>query len=164
MSLTLIPDVVHDYAAVHANTHFTAEIVQADNVLEISGALNDDTAPLVVSKLSLLMRIEEISRLQTNWDGDGAVTPNVDAVRNARNLIHQLEEKDADKLLDGDVYASSYGSVVMDFETERGMVSVEIGDRSMGFFTDFENDVNYAAVGISVDGYKVPEVLRKYLA
>ncbi len=163
MSLTLTTDVVHDYAALRSGTHFTAAMAQADMMQEIGEPVNDCKTPPVAPKLSLLMRMEEISRLRTNWDGDGAVTPNADAVRNARKLIIQLDEKDADKLLGGDVYASPYGSVVMDFETERGMVSVEIGDRSMGFFTDFKDGVNYAAEGIPVDGYKVPDVLQKYL-
>ncbi len=115
------------------------------------------------SKLSLLMKVDEISHYKSNWDGDGADAPNKDAVENAYNMIMALGDAEASYLDSECIYASSYGSVILDFETKRGIVSAEIGDKSMGFYTDFTEGDNYAAEGIALENDRVPDVLKKYL-
>ena len=43
-------------------------------------------------------------------------------------------------------------------------MSVEIGDSTMGFFTDFIDGNNYAAEGISTDFVSVPTSLESCLS
>ena len=137
--------------------------------------VNDDTKdvrvdtevsrPLIdATKLPYIVRIETINLLQQNWDGCGAVKPNSDAIRNARHLVDILDKEKLKSLHPEDIYASTYGSVIFDFETQRGLVSVEIGDTSMGFFTDLKDGNNYAAEGIRTDFVSIPESLESFLS
>lgn len=129
---------------------------------------NEETAvfhPICdVSRFGLLLAINNIEKLKFNWDGDGAEAPNKDAMENARHLIMKLSPQDISHLDVNDIYPSTYGSIIMDFEMERGVVSVELGDKTLGFYTDFSEGDNYAAEGISTEFEYVPEILQKYLS
>lgn len=108
--------------------------------------------------------INRLSVLDANWDGEGAVAPKAEALKNSRKLLSLLKTEQLQALSPADIYASSYGSVVMDFETRRGLVSVEVGDTTMGFYTDFHDEPNYAIEGIRTDFETVPEKLQQYLS
>ena len=108
--------------------------------------------------------IDRLSALNDNWDGEGAVAPNPKALENSRKLLSLLSKDQLRLLSNDDIYASSYGSIVMDFETHRGLVSVEMGDTTMGVFTDFPDEANYATEGIKTDFETVPEILQQYLS
>ena len=58
---------------------------------------------------------------------------------------------------------TAYGNVVMDLEMPRGLVSIEIGQHKIGFFTEFENGEDYASDGIETDFKSVPEYLKAIL-
>lgn len=132
------------------------EFVQVDN---------ENAKPLIdTAKLVYYLKIEAIGKLQQNWNSYGADKPNSDAVRNARHLLEVFDDKMLDNLSVDNIYASDYGSIIMDFETARGLVSLEIGDVSMGFYTDFSEGDNYAAEGISTDFMSVPKTLEHYLS
>lgn len=123
------------------------------------------TKPLIdMARLSCIVKIEQIGRLQQNWNGCGAEKPNGDAVKNAKHLIEVLNKEMLKSLHPDDIYASDYGSVILDFETPRGLVSVEVGDMTMGFYTDFSEGDNYAAECISTDFVSVPKTLESYLS
>ena len=108
--------------------------------------------------------IDRLSALNDDWDGEGAVAPNAMALKNSRKLLSLLKTEQLQALSPADIYASTYGSIVMDFETRRGLVSVEMGDTTMGFYTDFHDEPNYAIEGIRTDFDTVPEKLQQCLS
>lgn len=137
------------------------QILDNDNiVLSVHGA----QPVLDLFRIPYFDVLESLSHLKDNWDGDGAVQPNQEALTNSKRLLSLMDITVLQTLSPESVYASSYGSVVMDFETNRGLVSVEMGDKSMGFYTDFHDKKNYAVEGISTDFQKVPETLESYLS
>lgn len=122
-------------------------------------------APVVdMVRLPFFAKVDRISLLDNNWDGYGSEKPNSQAIKNARHLIETLDRETLKYLTTDAIYPSSYGSVILDFETKRGLVSVEIGDNTMGFFTDFVDGNNYAAEGISTDFVSVPTSLESCLS
>lgn len=122
-------------------------------------------APVVdMVRLPFYAKIDSISLLGGNWDGYGSEKPNCEAIKNARHLIETLDRETLKFLATDAIYPSSYGSLILDFETKRGLVSVEIGDSTMGFFTDFIDGNNYAAEGISTDFVSVPTSLESCLS
>lgn len=75
--------------------------------------------------------------LPNNWDGFGAVAVNKSVQNNAREFLTKLDYLFLDCLEEEDMYSTPYGTVVLDFQNEKGMVSVEVGESKIGFFTDF---------------------------
>lgn len=157
----------------HISEAFSVPVNEAHNTwvkmtnpdMELQKEEMADIHPICdVGRFGLLLAISKIETLQHNWDGDGAEAPNKDAIANARRLVMMLSPKDLSHLDVNDIYPSTYGSVIMDFEVERGLVSVELGDKTMGFYTDFRKGNNYAAEGISTEFIHIPEVLQQYLS
>lgn len=135
------------------------------NVEIIHQGIVSINAPVVdMIRLPFYAKIERIGLLRDNWDGYGSEKPNREAIMNARHLIETLDRETLKSLASDAIYPSSYGSVILDFETERGLVSVEIGDKTMGFFTDFIDGNNYAAEDISTDFVSVPTSLESCLS
>lgn len=58
---------------------------------------------------------------------------------------------------------TAYGNIVMDLEAPRGLVSIEIGQHQIGFFTEFEDGENFASDGIETDFKVVPDYLKTVL-
>lgn len=58
---------------------------------------------------------------------------------------------------------TAYGNVVMDLEAPRGLVSIEIGQHQIGFFTEYEDGEDFASDGIETDFRSVPEYLKTVL-
>ena len=58
---------------------------------------------------------------------------------------------------------TAYGNIVMDLEAPRGLVSIEIGQHKIGFFTEFEDGDNFASDGIESNFKEIPEYLKTIL-
>lgn len=59
-----------------------------------------------------------------------------------------------------------YGSIVLDLEVEDGLLSIEFGGTQIGFYTDFEGDLeNHASEGFdwTDNGYLLSETLKTLL-
>ena len=111
-------------------------------------------------------RIIEFVKLKDNWDGYGAIPIKdltlVSLVKYLRNVFSDdsFYKPDVE-----DIYPTPYGSIVIDFETERGLVSSEIGNSDFGFFTDYSGSDNYGVEGFTNDFDKqpIPECIIKHI-
>ncbi len=57
----------------------------------------------------------------------------------------------------------NYGSVVIGLNNNNGMISIEIGQHSIGFFTDFVRHKNIYSEGEETDFRSIPEDLQQAL-
>ena len=62
-----------------------------------------------------------------------------------------------------DVVLTPYGTVDMDLHTRRGLVSVEIGNSQIGYFTEFEVGGDFSSDGINTTFKEVPAELQDVL-
>lgn len=103
-------------------------------------------------------RIRECSRLNNNWDGYGAIPPAKGVKENCFKFLRQLpleiNQPDPDN-----VCPTPYGSIVMDFYNDLGLISVELGTNELGYFTDFMGCKNYAVEGFKWEEY--PEAMEE---
>lgn len=108
-------------------------------------------------------KVEEwIERECPDRNGDIAPIPTIlnNAKRFVKNLITQgLQLPNADSM-----YATPYGTIVIDIQNERGIVSVEIGNEKLGFFTDYHSGENYGSEGITTDFEHIPEEIAMHLS
>ncbi len=52
-----------------------------------------------------------------------------------------------------------YGTIVLDFEKESNLISVEIGETEIGFFTEFDDKENFVSNGVPFNGI-IPDDLN----
>lgn len=92
-------------------------------------------------------------------DLDKIVLPCNSAILNAQCFLKTLKEEGFETY--SDCYPSPYGSIILGFETLKGLVSIEIGNGNrMGWFTDFFDEHNYASDGVVTDFKTIPENLK----
>ena len=112
-----------------------------------------------------LNRINLFGKLTENWDGHGASALNPQTLANARKfIIESIATEDIllENLELDNITPTSYGTIVFDWEIDKNIVSVEIGDTKIGFFTDFVDDGdNIISEGDFFNGRKLPENLKK---
>lgn len=112
---------------------------------------------------ALKNRISEIDNLQDNWDGYGAVAPSRDVIKNAFKFVDCIIEEGFNAIKKEDIVPTPYGSIVLDFNTMKGLVSVEIGLTQIGFFTEFADQNDLVSDGIDTDFRTIPEALKEAL-
>lgn len=112
---------------------------------------------------ALKNRISEIDNLQNNWDGYGAIVPSGVVIKNAFKFIDCILTEGLNAITKDDIVPTPYGSIVFDFNTDKRLVSVEIGSDQIGFFTEFVSQNDFVSDGINTDFRTIPESLRKAL-
>ncbi len=60
-----------------------------------------------------------------------------------------------------DITITLHGTIVVDWNISNDLVSIEIGKRQIGFFTQFETKENILEKGEAFDGKKIPHSLEK---
>jgi len=105
----------------------------------------------------------ELSELKDNWDGYGASAPSIIVLYNLTKFIYYLENNGLIIKYDVDITPTSYGTIDVDINSNNGLVSIEIGTRNIGYFTDFVDKHNYTNSGIETNFIIIPEELNLIL-
>lgn len=138
-----------------------------DELVEESSFLLGTYNPLVFMtspETSLKNRISEMRMLKPNWDGYGAAVPSEEVIKNAFRFLDTLEANKFLDILDSEnIVPTPYGTIDVDFETVNGLVSIEIGKKQLGFFTEFVHEENFLSDGIETDFKSIPPVLAEAL-
>lgn len=131
---------------------------QVDDSIHISDTIfmYSMTSPITALK----NRVSEISMLTDGWDGYGAVIPSNDVINNAFRFLDSIISNGFEGLLKSDdIIPTPYGTIGMDFESEVGLVSVEIGRTQLGFFTQYNTGQNIISEGIQTNFKTLPDEL-----
>ena len=107
--------------------------------------------------------LSEFVCLPDNWDGYGGIPLELAAYENANHFLDQVDRNILKYLSQESLQPTPYGTVVMDFQKGRNLVSVEIGNDKIGFFTRFENSKNLYSGGESYPYLLIPTKLQKAL-
>ena len=103
-------------------------------------------------------RLRQIAELENNWDGYGALALTKIVMDNARRFLSAIKDKGFDRFLnEDDIVPTTYGTIDLDFVTTKGLVSVEIGDNEIGYFTEFNDVEDMSSDGIITDFRELPD-------
>lgn len=114
----------------------------------------------------MLNRLIDIADLSDNWDCYDAVPVKETTLLNAVRFLTAVFSSDEYVLPEpDDIYPTPYGSLVIEFNTEDGLVSTEVGNSDFGFFTDFTSKENYGVEGYTNDfvNNPVPETVERFI-
>ena len=168
MFMTMEPPTIPVYGSKIEKIEYVASVIRKDsaNLLDTSLLSLDTVARLCMTNpmTAVKNRISEIDNLSDNWDGYGAIAPSQKVIKNSFKFIDTLRKAGVDSIDPEDIYPMTYGSVVIEISNANGLVSIEIGYKSIGFFTDFEENENIYSEGVETDFRSVPEDLQQALA
>ena len=119
-------------------------------------------APRKNKSNKLTDRILELSNLKENWDGYGAVKMPTKVISNCKAFVNSLTKYKI-KINANDFSPTPYGTIVVDVNTPKGVISFEIGTSQLGYFTEFEGSSNRHSDGINTDFQEIPEEVKKIL-
>lgn len=109
-------------------------------------------------------RVREIATLKEGWDGFGATAISDQVIKNTFRLLDTIYNELSDiNIVPDDLTPTPYGSIEIDIETKKGLVSVEIGKRKLGFFTKYINDEDFESEGEETDFKSIPSSLQRAL-
>lgn len=114
---------------------------------------------------SLKNRISLLSCLENNWDGYGATKASEKVLKNTYKFMDAVCKTSYYLYLTNEnISLTPYGSIILDFKSNNGMVSIEIGSEKIGFFTDFNTNDNAYSDGIVSDFRSIPQAVVDNLA
>lgn len=108
-------------------------------------------------------KLKQILSLSDNWGGDGFASIDYSVFCNAKDFLSKLDNSILDYLNDENILPTPYGTITIDFDKDGELVSVEIGENKIGFFTDFSGFVNSKSDGIEFLNKEIPFDLKKSL-
>lgn len=124
-----------------------------------------------LSVSDFLPRVNRVSDLvssfrsvNNDWNGNGAVAPSDAVINNTLAFVGILEKGNYAFPAVEDIQIMPYGSIVMDIHVPRGVVSIEIGNSQVGYFTDFCDGENFGSEGVSFSGDNLPEGIASLLS
>lgn len=84
-------------------------------------------------------KIQLISELEENWDGYDASVPSEKVINNTYDFLETIHQYNTDiKVDDDEIVPTPYGSITIDlypFDNDKVLVSIEIGEKQIGWFT-----------------------------
>lgn len=110
-----------------------------------------------------IQRLEYIRSLPDNWDGFKAAKIDIDAYMNSLSFIDCIDTNILSLLSEEDITPTPYGTITMDFRKGENVVSVEIGNKDIGFFTDFQYLEDLELESKKFNKNHLPEELEKAL-
>lgn len=75
--------------------------------------------------------LKDIRGLKENWDEEGAPRINRVAIANVQDFVSALDRVIAEQVR---LYPTHIGGIMLKFETERGRIKCEIGDKLFSYF------------------------------
>lgn len=105
------------------------------------------------------MTLQEISTLEENWDGYGAIPVSERVIKNTQSILNRLYGHYPT------LSPSTYGTISLDFEDEKeeNFVYLEVGTTEIGMFTDFQDKENFEIDREKFDENKLPSLLIEAL-
>jgi hypothetical protein len=107
-------------------------------------------------------RLDKIKSMPISWDGKEVCFVDVSVIYNVKDFLDQIDNIFMDYLDEENILPTPYGTITLDFEKNNDVISVEIGESKIAFFTDFENKANSKLDGTYFN-HKIPVELKNAL-
>lgn len=115
------------------------------------------TTPIKIdSTMELLNKINSLANLLQNWDGFGADAIDRRAILNSNKFIQKLPSFISSKLNKENITPTPYGTVVLDWKVGDELISVEIGETKIGFFSEINELQNPSIEGVPYNENEIP--------
>jgi hypothetical protein len=100
--------------------------------------IRDLTAPIKIHKRILIKdAVDNLKLLKRGWSGPNSTEIDVQVINNSIQLIESIPDFIIELIDEREsVTATPYGTIVIDFEKNNKLISVEIGKNKSGFFTE----------------------------
>ena len=108
-------------------------------------------------------KLNDIEALREGWDGYHGAAIDKRVVSNARRFITTMAADGLEIASVDDIYPTPYGTIVVEYHNDHGLVSMEISGTQVGYFTDYPGCGNYGSRGIDTDFNSIPEELKLQL-
>lgn len=117
--------------------------------------------PVKTDFISLIeSRINSIKYLKKNWDGYGADAPDEKVINNSICFINSLPESIQSEIQPERVVPTPYGTLVFDIEKNQNLISIEVGEKNIGFFSEFSDNKNISIDKVSFNPNNLPVELN----
>lgn len=139
---------------ISANEYFDTKILGRNNFYD---PINIDI------KNDLRKKLYSYLVLNNNWDNYGAIKPEEKVIRNCFGFLRNLPERYLSNLSKEDLSITPYGTIVLDWEDKNKLLSIEIGNDSLGYFTELNDTENLSSEAIKYDQDEIPsEVVKAF--
>ena len=138
--------------ALYGNAWYTQTILKDEN----------EGKCLPSSTCSITVRPEREAKKRISEIAESGIPMKMNVINNAYRFVNALVSLGVIPTEDEITY-TAYGNIVIDLEARKGLISIEIGTRQIGFFTEFEDGDDYASDGIETDFKSVPPYLSEVI-
>ena len=97
--------------------------------------------------------------MKYNWDGYGANVIDIKTIKNSEIFINLLPKIFLNYINEDDVTATPYSTIIFDFYHNDNIISVEIGDYDLGFFSELKDKSNPKAYSLIIKNNELPDEL-----
>lgn len=137
--------------------NYTVGWTSAGNVAELTTPI---TLPI---KTDIRKKILDFASLSDNWDGYGGVAPKLYVIRKAIFFLDLLPKSLYSLLIEDDIVCTPHGTIVFDLANYGRTLSIEIGDRSIGYFMEQNGAYLLAVEHESFNGIDISPALSDAL-
>lgn len=130
------------------------------NTVSLDDIYDIISMPIKTNPVAVLEnKIHSIKSLQNNWDGYGADVPDEKVILNSLSFLNKLPEAIQTEVKPDKILATPYGTIVFDIERDKSLISIEIGENNIGFFSEFSDDENFSVDKIVYNENHLPSEL-----
>lgn len=107
-------------------------------------------------KMDLKEKLYSYLVLNHNWDNYGAIKPEEKVIQNCFCFLRKLPERYLSNFSKDDLSITPYGTIVLDWEDKNKLLSIEIGNDSLGYFTELQGNEDLSSDAIKYNQDEIP--------
>lgn len=150
-----LPEQIYSLPVESEQPDETLAHVKWDDLLYFSKPVKFDKS------FNLENKISGFKNLASNWDGYGSTTISQKVISNALQFLKTIDEPLINDIDPESLTPTPYGTIVIDIENKNDLLSIEIGESKIGFFTDFEAKQNISSDGEIYTPNSIPSSLSE---
>jgi len=91
----------------------------------------------------VFQHLNEIANLENNWDGHGALTPNISTLSHIKAFLKNLDDRDLSRIAEENIFPNPHGTITVRVAHKKNYVNIEFGESYANYYTFIDKRIKY---------------------
>ena len=109
---------------------------------QISYVFSCSDSPISIEPV-VFKHINEIANLNKNWDGHGAIIPNISTLSHVKAFLRNLDNESLSKITEENIFPNPHGTITIRIEKNRNYVNIEFGESYANYYSYINKEIRH---------------------
>lgn len=114
----------------------------------------------ITTEPAIFKYINEIANIDDNWDGHGAIKPNVSTLSHVKAFLKNLEKELFSKINEDNMIVNPHGTVTIRIAANRNYLNIEFGESFANYYAMIDGEIKYRGENVKILQSYIPNDIK----